>query len=308
MSAGRRPQRILITGISGLLGRAVARASLARGWATAGWWHAHFYEQESVHTKSVDLTQKSSIAKGLEEWRPDVVVHCAALTAVDECERNPALCTKLNVTAVRDLAQLCDQLAIRLLVISTDSVFDGQKGGYAENSPPSPINAYAHAKLQGEYEALAACPSALIARTTFFGVKGNGASLAEWILGKLERAENVPAFEDVHFSPLYVDDLGDVLGEIAERDLQGLYHVTASDGISKYEFARQLALAFGYDPGLVKRARLADAKLTAPRPLDTTLKNTRLAAALGHPLPTVAAGIARFRSAHPAFLSAAVSS
>jgi dTDP-4-dehydrorhamnose reductase len=293
-------EQVLVTGVSGLLGQALARAAVARGLAVLGWWGRQPFEAAGVRSMAVDLTNAKQVCAALREARPTVVFHCAALTNVDECEREPERCRAVNVEAVRLIAQVCRQCECRLVLISTDAVFDGSRGGYAEDSPTDPVNAYGQAKLLGEREALRECPETLVIRTTMFGLKGNGQTLAEWILARLRRGEDVPGFVDVRFSPLFVADLSDLLLELVERRVPpGIYHVAAADGCTKFDFAVRLAEAYGCAPERIRPAWLSGAKLAAPRPHDTTLRIDKVVRALARPLPTIAAGISRFRQAYP---------
>ena len=176
-------------------------------------------------------------------------------------------------------------------------VFDGERGHYSETDTPAPLNVYATTKLQGEREVLARLNSeAIIARVSLYGWNAqNKDSLAEWVLKRLTLGKVVPGFSDVFFCPALANDVAEVLLELVDQNLSGIYHVVGSECISKYEFARRVAAKFAFDPEQVFATRMADAKLKALRPRDTSL-NTRpkSRAALGRSMPDVDAGLRRF--------------
>ena len=194
------------------------------------------------------------------------------------------------------MAEIAHKLNARFIYVSTDSVFDGKKGNYVETDLPAPLNVYAHSKLAGERETLERNPSTVVVRVNIYGWNAqNKESLAEWILGRLEKGEEVLGFTDVFFTPILVNHLVPILFQALQHELAGLYHVSGSERISKFEFARRLATAFGFDPGQVMPCQVKDMKLRAPRPLDISMDTDKIRTALGCSLPDVDAGLSEFR-------------
>lgn len=286
---------ILITGASGLLGASLVALAREQGRDVVGLYHRHPVNLSGTALRGVDLTKESEIHRIFEEIKPSSVIHCAAETNVDWCQENPAAAYALNVMASVTIAQIAAQTQTRLLYISTDSVFDGTRGQYAETDEPAPLNMYARTKLQGE-QAVSGChPDVSIARINLYGWNaGNKSSLAEWILGELGCGNDVPGFTDTVFCPMLANDLAQVLLAIVDRGLTGLYHVAGSESISKYEFARRVALTFGFDPAKIVPMRMADSNLKAPRPRDTSLNTEKICTALGLRMPDVGWGLRRF--------------
>ena len=129
-------------------------------------------------------------------------MHCAAATNVDWCEDNPKQAEAINVQATADLAEIAAALNARFVYISTDSVFDGKRGDYAETDEPAPLNVYARSKLAGEQETLRLNAAAIVVRVSIYGWNAQKKeSLAEWVLRRLEEGSDVPGFTDVFFTP-----------------------------------------------------------------------------------------------------------
>jgi dTDP-4-dehydrorhamnose reductase len=198
----------------------------------------------------------------------------------------------VNVEMSGRLAALAAQTGAQFVYISSDSVFDGVRGSYAEEDQVKPVNAYARSKLDGE-----TAVRALVVRTNIYGWNMQPKTgLAEWILSQLESGSEVPGFQDVIFCPILVNDLGDAILEMLERKLSGLYHVAGSEPCSKYEFALHLAGTFGLDKALVRPSSIEQSTLQAPRPKNTSLRTARIHRALGRAMPSLDAGLLRFKA------------
>jgi dTDP-4-dehydrorhamnose reductase len=286
---------ILVTGASGLLGASVVSQAQERGLEVIGFYHRHPIHIEGVKLLAVDFADRAETCRIFGELRPSSVVHCAAATDVDQCEDHPDEAYRLNVTAAAAIAEITARSGVRLLYVSTDSVFDGERGHYSETDTPAPLNVYATTKLHGEREVARLNPAAIIARVSLYGWNAqNKDSLAEWVLKRLTLGKAVPGFSDVFFCPALANDVAEVLLELVAQNLSGIYHVVGSECISKHEFARRVAAKFAFDPEQVFATRMADAKLKALRPRDTSLNTAKVCAALRRSMPNVDAGLRRF--------------
>ena len=146
---------------------------------------------------------------------PDLVIHAAAATDIDRCEREPEWARAVNVEGTGRVARAAVAAGAKLVVISTDSVFSGEGRRWRESDPPAPQNVYARSKLDAERLALEIAPDALVARTVIYGWNAQSkTSLAEWALQRLEAGQRVPGFSDAFFSPMLANDLGDALVEL----------------------------------------------------------------------------------------------
>ena len=278
------------------LGRSVLCRAREQGREIAGFCHRHILKVPGIPTFSLDLADRSATRKLLASLRPTGILHCAAATDVDWCEDHPTEAETVNAKASGDLAELAAELGARFVYVSTDAVFDGNAGKYSEADQPSPVNAYARSKLHGERQVSDRNPRAAIARVNIYGWNAQDkVSLAEWVLKRLSAGSPVPGFTDVHFTPMLATDLAEFLLAMLDDDLTGIHHVGGSERISKYDFARLVAEAFGFETDRVVPARLSDAGLRAPRPRDTSLNSAKISAALGLALPDAKSGICRFR-------------
>ena len=286
---------ILVTGASGLLGASVVSQAQQRGCDVIGLYHRHPVFMQGAEFLAADLTDESETRRIFRELRPSNVIHCAAAADVDWCEEHPDEAYRLNVIATTAIAEITARSNARLLYVSTDSVFDGERGHYSETDTPAPLNVYAKTKLQGEREVARLNSAAIIARVSLYGWNAQSKdSLAEWVLKRLTLRESIPGFSDVFFCPTLANDVAEVLLELTDQNLFGIYHVVGSESISKYEFAKRVAARFGFDPEQVFATRMADARLKAQRPRDTSLDIRKICSALGHSMPDVDAGLRRF--------------
>ncbi|MEW6715908.1 MAG: SDR family oxidoreductase [Chloroflexota bacterium] len=286
--------QILITGASGLLGLNLALEA-AKKHTVFGVAHSHYLKSKAFTALREDLLKPGAMDNILDQVKPDWVIHCAALANLEVCEKNPDLARQLNTELPRNLAEKCRKGGARLVHISTDAVFDGQKGQYTEEDHPKPLSVYARTKLAGEHAVATENPEAIIARVNFYGWSLSGQrSLAEWFLNNLRHGSHIKGFTDVIFSPLLANDLARLLLKMLKTKLSGLYHVVSSDCLSKYDFGVALARQFGLDETLIEPSSVATAGMKASRSPNLSLSVMKLAKALGEAPPRVSLGIKRF--------------
>ncbi len=265
--------------------------------SVAGVYHQHPFSSAGIDTISADLTERSETRRIVSETNPRWIVHCAAVTNVDLCEEQPDLAERVHVQMTRNLIETANEIGARIVYVSTDSVFDGERGNYHEDDPPAPRSVYARTKLAGEKLVHDAGRKHLIVRTNIFGWNAQPKqSLAEWILSRLESGITVPGFVDAFFNPILVNDLAGLILEMMDKNLSGLHHVAGSERCSKHEFARRLARTFGQDENLIHSASLQASTLRAPRPRDSSLNTDGICRLLGRRMPTVDEGLQHFKA------------
>jgi len=226
----------------------------------------------------MDVTDLGQTSQTIDREKPDIVIHAAAFTAVDDCERQPALAFKVNAEGTRNVALACRQASVPLLYVSTDYVFDGQKAEpYVENDLANPLNVYGRSKLEGERYVSDLVARYWIVRTSWlFGPMGK--NFVRTILGKASRGEPLRVVSDQIGSPTYTLDLAEKLDEIIQRGDTGIYHVTNQGHCSWYKFAVEIIRQAGLQGVQVTPIPTSASERPAARPLNSRLANTRLEA------------------------------
>lgn len=269
--------KVLITGSNGMLGKDIVQLlTLAGNYDVFGMNRKH--DSSLAEGKSVvcDITNLNELQMIVEEIQPNVIIHCAAMVDVEGCEKNKEYADKINVDSTRQLATFKPE-STKFVYISTDSVFDGQDGGYGEDTAKNPINYYATTKSLAEAVVESVNRNSIIIRTNIYGFhKDRGRSLVEWALNELLEHRKISGFNDVYFNPVYTKQLARIVFELLEINYSGIIHVGADNPISKYEFLRRLALKFKVDPELVGSISVDDISFNAKRPKNTSLSTRKL--------------------------------
>lgn len=279
---------VLITGGSGLL---------ALNWACA------LRESHDVvlatHVRQVSLAGTTPVPLALEDARtlrealerlaPDIIVHTAGITSVEACERDPEHARHVYAVLSRNVAEAARHIGARLIHISTDHLFAGTRSLYTESDVPEPVNAYGRAKLLAEQAVAAVSPEALIVRTNFFGWGHRyRRSFSDWIYYGVSEGRELTMFDDVFITPILADRLADHAHRLLDLGAKGIYNVVGDERISKYDFGVALARAFGLPERLICRGKISASQLSAKRPPDMSLDNSKARARLGASLGTVA--------------------
>jgi dTDP-4-dehydrorhamnose reductase len=200
----------------------------------------------------LDITDTEALARAFAETRPDVVFNCAAFHNVEVCEREEQQSFAVNATAVKRMAELCDEHGARLVHLSTNYVFDGTADApYGEEAAPSPQSIYALSKLAGEYAALAYAPGALVVRTGgLYGRFGSASKGGNFVTRMIERAREqgeLAVVADQRLSPTATEDLAAAVVEAVKEGSSGLLHLTASGSCSWHEFTEAIVELAGVD-------------------------------------------------------------
>jgi dTDP-4-dehydrorhamnose reductase len=286
--------RVLVTGASGLLGASLSLLASEAGAEVVGTYHRHELDLPGVRMVAADLLPPGAGEELVARERPEWVVHCAGGTDVDACEQDPRTAERLNRDLAQEVARASRSAGAGLVHISTDAVFAGDAGPYAEGDPLRPLNVYGRTKLEAEQRVLAEHDRAIVVRTNFFGWSATGRrGLAEWFWNRLEAGRECPGFTDVWFNPLLVTDLARTLLGLMDLGVPGVVHVAGGTCASKFEFGQALARAFGYDAELVRPATSDGAGLRAPRPKRLCLAVGRAERLLRRRMPSLEAALER---------------
>jgi dTDP-4-dehydrorhamnose reductase len=254
--------RVLVTGASGMVGRAVVEHCREAGDEVLG----------RDHT-GLNIADWPSVVREFQETLPAVAINCAAWTDVDGCERDPERSHAANATGPQNLAAAAAKSNSVFVTISTDYVFAGDKEGfYTQDDEPKPISVYGKSKLQGEEEACAAYSGTIVVRTGFIFGPG-GRNFLSKIGGPLREGKQVGAISDAWGTPTYAIHLARRLRELAQLNRPGIYHVVNDGaGASYEEFARFVSQEVGADTSLVSGVLSATLNRPAPRPRNSRLK------------------------------------
>jgi dTDP-4-dehydrorhamnose reductase len=274
--------RVLVTGANGLLGGVLVPTLRNRGHVVL--------RQSRVDGAElvVDLANPVATERALDAARPEVVVNLAAMTDVEQCEREPQRAFAANATVVRNLTRwiMRSAGACRLVQLSTDQVYDGP--GPHNEEHVSPANYYALSKYVGELEAAPA--GATVLRTNLFGrSRSQGRrSFSDWVVWACRRREAIKVFEDVWFSPLSLETLSELLVTVVEQPHPGTFNVGSTCGMSKADFAFAVVNVLGLSAELVARANSTEMAVMAQRPKDMRLDSARFESAFAIKLPSLA--------------------
>lgn len=263
--------KILVTGASGLLGHKVAQLALEKGHEVYAAYKEHAI---SLGTPiKLDLTDHENMLKVMSKLKPDAVIHTAAYTDVDGCEANKDLAWKVNAEATKHVAIASTKAGAHITYVSTDYVFDGEKGFYKEEDQPNPINYYGYTKLMGEEFVKEHAEKWCIARTSvIYGwSRTQKLNFATWLINNLKHGKEVKVLIDQIVSPTLNTNLAEMLLEIVEGGITGTLHAAGATRASRYEFALELAKVFNLPTNLVKPAKMGEISWKAKRPKDSSL-------------------------------------
>ena len=276
--------KVLVTGVAGLVGRALVEHFSASG-----------DEVLSYDHQSLDISDADKVESVIASQLPDVVINSAAWTDVDGCESDPERARQANALGPENLARASRKANALLLTISTDYVFDGEKEGfYTQRDTPVPISVYGKFKLEGERLAQEVNARTIVIRTGYIFGPG-GKNFLSNVIARAARGEKLKAIRDCWGTPTYVRDLAHRLRELSMRDLPGIYHVVSSgEGASFETFSVEAFRLAGYDPNTIEVVSSDSLSRPAPRPRNSRLK-CLLSDAIGlEPLPSWQEGLKHF--------------
>jgi len=275
---------VWITGAGGLIGNQLAQTGALRvpEWKVRPLAHA-----------DLELTDSDAVRRAFLTDRPSLVIHCAAISRTDVCEREPELARKVNVAATQCLAEVCDR--VPLIFLSSDLVFDGEKGRYVESDPTCPLSVYAETKLEAERIVLSN-PSHTVVRISLNGgqsPRGTGA-FNEAMRVAWQEGRTIKLFTDEFRSPLPAVVTAQAIWELAAQGASGLFHLAGSERLSRFEIGQCVAarwpqLSPKIEPGSLKDYR------GARRPPDVSMDCRRVQSVLSFQLP----GLRTWLAEHP---------
>lgn len=256
--------KYLITGGTGQLGHDIVKELISRG----------ELNYLAPTTKEMNITNKDEVEKVILGYKPDIIFHCAAYTAVDKAEEDRENCYNVNVNGTKNIVSVAEKINAKVVYISTDYVFDGTKEGiYEIDDKTNPINYYGYTKLMGE-EVVKKLKDYLIVRISWvFGI--NGKNFVKTMLNLADTKDEISVVSDQIGSPTYTKDLSKLLLDMIKENKQGLYFATNEDFCSWYEFAEYIFKINNINIKLNK-ILTKDYKTLAKRPLNSKLSKNKL--------------------------------
>ena len=267
--------RILITGSNGLLGQKLLHTLSTESFDLIGvdLGPESFVKDVDHLYVPLDLTSLKTNDKTIRRLNPQIIVHTAAMTTVDLCEQEKEKCWRINVTATDKVVTIANKIDAKIILISSDYVFDGEKGPYKEDDIPNPINYYGRSKLAAENLVRGTAKRWAIVRTiVLYGVGINvRSSFVTWLLDKLRNNKLVHIVNDQWGNTTLVDDLARGIERILLLEKTGIYHIGGRDFMTRYEFAQAVAELFDLDTRLINPVNTSDLRQPAKRPLKSGL-------------------------------------
>lgn len=282
-------KNVLVTGASGMLGEKIVDFfSIKLDYKIFATTRNEIVgNKDEVVWIKVDLNHKADLKKILTFVKPDIIIHCAANVNLEQCELDIADANYMHSNIINEF-HISSPNSI-FVYISTDSVFNGEKGDYSESDSPDPINNYALTKLNGENQVIKKFNKYLIIRTNIYGSHSvsNKTSLAEWAFSKLNKNEAINGFDNVFFNPVYTLQLAMVIDTLLKSEVRGIVNVGCDEVISKFSFLKKVAKCFNFNQDLIIKSNSNNQMFLARRPLNTSLNNSLLESIIGKKLKLI---------------------
>lgn len=290
-------KRILVTGANGMLGQRAI----------------HFYKKNSnlavlgtsvendpvfcgIDYISCDLAARDKIKKVVSDFCPDFIVNTAAFTNVDLSEKEREAAWKINVKGVEYLAEAARVIDAHIIHISSDYIFDGTSGPYAENDKPNPIGYYGRTKLASENALRISGAVHTILRTNvLYGIADSRPDFVRWVVKSVREGKQINIVTDQINNPTFIDDLVQAINKVIEFRKQGIYHIGGREFLSRFEFCEIIAEVFNLNKNLIKPILTEQLNQQAKRPLKSGLLTLKSETELGYKAHTMGEALTKMQ-------------
>jgi dTDP-4-dehydrorhamnose reductase len=295
--------RVLVTGANGLIGSRLCHQLVRDQHVALGLSRGPRRTEGAWNYETCELASREAVKDAFDRFRPEVVIHCASATDVEQCESDREAAFAGNVLAAAHVAGEARQVGAHLIHVSTDYVFAGGAGPYDEEALPDAKSIYGITKRMGEDAARSLSDRWAIVRTSvvYGWPPARRPNFGSWLWSSLERGERVRLFADQIVSPSLALHVAAMLLELAARRLTGIWNLCGAEPVDRVTFGRRFCEVFGFDPGLIVPVQLADAGLQATRPLRGGLRADKALAQLQTQPLTIAESLRRFREERRSF-------
>lgn len=291
-------KKILITGSNGLLGQKLAELLLPRQGvevlATSRGENKLAKLLPTLPFRSMDVTRPEQIERVVSQFRPTHIIHTAAMTNVDQCEKDHDGALLLNRDAVQYLVDACEKYGVHLVHVSTDFIFDGEDGPYDEEATGNPVNFYGETKLQAEeIVKQAKCKWAILRTVLVYGVVHDygRTNIVLWVRDSLQAGNVIKVVNDQYRTPTLAEDLAMGCWLTVKKNAEGIFHISGSEVLTPYEMAMQVAEFFALDNSLIDKADSSTFTQPAKRPPRTGFVIRKAETELGYRPHTFLEGI-----------------
>jgi dTDP-4-dehydrorhamnose reductase len=293
--------KVLITGANGLVGQHLTKLLLDKNYqviaTSRGESRLPFQPSGNFTYHSMDVADGLETAAVMSLEKPDVVVHTAAMSQVDECELRTQQCERINVQGTSQVLTDAETFSSHFIFISTDFVFDGEQGNYVEEDETKPINWYGFTKLQAESMVeTSEIPFAIVRTCLVYGnlLQGDRNNIISWVKESLEQGKTIQVVSDQLRTPTYVEDLAKGIALIIEKKATGIYHISGKDWLTPYDIALKTANKFHLDTSRIIKVDSSTFKQPGRRPLKTGFEIEKARKELGFEPMSFDEGLEKF--------------
>ena len=279
---------VLITGVNGLLGSYLAPYLLSAGYRVIGIGKGACRLNLAANDKfvyhEIDITHDFKLQQLMASEKPEVVVHAAAITQVDECQLNQENCEEVNVRGTATVLLNAEEFCRHFIFISTDFVFDGEQGNYSEDNHLNPVSWYGFTKVQAESIVESSDMNWSIVRTCLvYGntPEGGRNNIVNWVKDSLEQHKSINVVNDQVRTPTFAGDLAKGIEAIIQKKLTGIFHISGEEVLTPYEMAMKTADYLKLDAKLINEVNASVFSQPAKRPLKTGFDISKAKAELG---------------------------
>ena len=279
--------KILYTGSNGLLGQKISAATT--GYSDHAFLATARGENRTINLgtakyASMDITNAEEVMNVVRDFNPDVIIHGAAMTHVDQCEQNKELAYQLNVVGTQNMAEAAKFIGAHLVHISTDFIFDGKEGPYDENGTPNPLSYYGETKLEAERIVQQLEHWSILRTVLVIGMAEDlsRSNIVLWAKGALEKGQSINVVDDQFRTPTLAEDLAQGALLAATQKAKGVYNISGPDFMSIYELVGHVAEHFGLSMDTVTRVDSTTLNQPAKRPPRTGFDISKAKSELGY--------------------------